>query len=76
VDHRGHVDDSFLTTIRHTYYLHIQSHAGPRKPFLPAAISLGLVEYEGGTSSAAFCVKKFRGLKRTLIGSAGWQDDR
>ena len=43
----------------------------PLIPVFPAAIWLGVLEYDGGTSRAGFCVKKLRGRKRTVMGSAG-----
>lgn len=41
------------------------------KPVLFAAISLGVTEYDGGTSITGLLVKKFRGLKRSVMPSAG-----
>jgi hypothetical protein len=42
-----------------------------RYGFLPSRIPLGVLENDGGTSIAGFCVKKFLGRSNTDMGSAG-----
>jgi len=42
-----------------------------RYGFLPSRIPLGVLEKDGGTSIAGFCVKKFLGRSRTDMDSAG-----
>jgi hypothetical protein len=42
-----------------------------RYGFLPSRMLLGVLENDGGTSIAGFCVKKFLGRSNTDMDSAG-----
>ena len=53
------------------YISNASSTTHERYGFLPSRMLLGVLEKEGGTSIAGFCVKKFLGRSRTDMDSAG-----
>jgi hypothetical protein len=60
-----------LSEYQKWYIFKAPSTPHERYGFLPSRMLLGVLEKEGGTSIAGFCVKKFLGRSRTDMDSAG-----
>ena len=60
-----------LSEYQDVYISKASSTPHERYGFLPSRMLLGVLENDGGTSIAGFCVKKFLGRSRTDMDSAG-----